>query len=573
MGKFGIVFKGALVRALFSLHAGVSVWLISKDNEIYLLMWLLFLLFIFFEGVFTTKVKKHGTWKWFSPTVCLFLLCSVPCLWKLELESFETRKDVFMDPNNTCNTSTFPLISLPPLFGFRVPVVSDLHLSLQDWTLVLHQTLLFMLILGRWLLPKGDLSRDQLSQLLLVQIGMAADILEFVTEGLKAEIMVYGIYTYVQVLIILTVWTWSLPQFTLSLTLTKSRKPRVAGTGSILREQPHVDHRGNFGVCHLFCGTEVWAILVTMTMQDLPFLGTRLYLIFNPEIPISIPFLFFTFKNALLTMLQLYRLSVILQEYRHQRMARVRVTPEHHPPSIIDLEDVEPVDEPQESLPKHPGPQQQPSTTPWFASRFLSGFVGPKLRQRKHVSIQTEQSLQIVASISSHWAVDVDDEGEYLYQYADTDAKPTAKARDARSPAPPNDARSPTPAGGVPKHPQYRRNPSRTFSETPRSPSPKCEVIIESPNEDKKDELTVIFNKKHDRGVKEEPNTARVASTEKRSETPRDVNPKAEGRYRVEDSVASVRGELVNDAINDIISDFEDWSGSDSQLQSRDDKS
>jgi len=38
---------------------------------------------------------------------------------------------------------------------------------------------LLFLILGRWMLPKGDLTHDQLSQLLLVYIGTAADIVEF----------------------------------------------------------------------------------------------------------------------------------------------------------------------------------------------------------------------------------------------------------------------------------------------------------------------------------------------------------------------------------------------------------
>ena len=38
---------------------------------------------------------------------------------------------------------------------------------------------MLILIIGRWLLPKGDLTREQLSQLLLVYIGTAADIIEF----------------------------------------------------------------------------------------------------------------------------------------------------------------------------------------------------------------------------------------------------------------------------------------------------------------------------------------------------------------------------------------------------------
>ena len=38
--------------------------------------------------------------------------------------------------------------------------------------------MLVVLVLGRWLLPKGKLTRDQFSQLMLVYLGMAADIAE-----------------------------------------------------------------------------------------------------------------------------------------------------------------------------------------------------------------------------------------------------------------------------------------------------------------------------------------------------------------------------------------------------------
>jgi len=49
----------------------------------------------------------------------------------------------------------------------------------RDWVRTLEQLLLLILILGRWMLPKGKLTHDQLSQLLLVYIGTAADIVEF----------------------------------------------------------------------------------------------------------------------------------------------------------------------------------------------------------------------------------------------------------------------------------------------------------------------------------------------------------------------------------------------------------
>jgi len=45
------------------------------------------------------------------------------------------------------------------------------------WTQIVEQTLLLVLIVGRWLLPVGKtMTRDQLSQLLLVYIGTAGNI-------------------------------------------------------------------------------------------------------------------------------------------------------------------------------------------------------------------------------------------------------------------------------------------------------------------------------------------------------------------------------------------------------------
>jgi len=57
--------------------------------------------------------------------------------------------------------------------------VIALKLTSVQLVRLLEQLLLLFLILGRWMLPKGDLTHDQLSQLLLVYIGTAADIVEF----------------------------------------------------------------------------------------------------------------------------------------------------------------------------------------------------------------------------------------------------------------------------------------------------------------------------------------------------------------------------------------------------------
>lgn len=56
----------------------------------------------------------------------------------------------------------------------------------NDWILALHQILLILLIVGKWLLPLGGgVTRDELSQLLLIFVGIAADILEFTCETLS----------------------------------------------------------------------------------------------------------------------------------------------------------------------------------------------------------------------------------------------------------------------------------------------------------------------------------------------------------------------------------------------------
>ena len=53
----------------------------------------------------------------------------------------------------------------------------------KEWILGLHMTQLILLIVGKWLLPiGGGVTRDELSQLLLLFVGTAADILEFTSE-------------------------------------------------------------------------------------------------------------------------------------------------------------------------------------------------------------------------------------------------------------------------------------------------------------------------------------------------------------------------------------------------------
>lgn len=63
------------------------------------------------------------------------------------------------------------------------------------WTQIVEQTLLLVLIIGRWLLPVGKtMTRDQLSQLLLVYIGTAGIIFGIVDVFVCIFILISGYY-------------------------------------------------------------------------------------------------------------------------------------------------------------------------------------------------------------------------------------------------------------------------------------------------------------------------------------------------------------------------------------------
>uniref|UniRef100_A0A915J433 Transmembrane protein 26 n=1 Tax=Romanomermis culicivorax TaxID=13658 RepID=A0A915J433_ROMCU len=91
------------------------------------------------------------------------------------------------------------------------------------WVQFLQQTMMLVLILGRWVLPRGDISRDHLSQILLVFLGMAADMVELFDTFKEQQVAPNMTLTT----LVLGVWSWSLIQFPLVLTGVQSKKSRL----------------------------------------------------------------------------------------------------------------------------------------------------------------------------------------------------------------------------------------------------------------------------------------------------------------------------------------------------------
>lgn len=224
-----------------------------------------------------------------------------------------------------------------------------------------EQVLVLVLIIGRWILPKGQISRDELSQLLLVYIGMAADIIETLDVLELAEVQ----SNHSLVLVILSLWSWSLLQFTIVMTAKKKRLTRAERL-QLLKQAERKERIFNRAIFKRFYGivgmatsnkrlaneslrclrshpdviipirpenevneeeelqpkcvcleSEVWAIVTTMLLQDGPFLILRLILIFHFQV-VSQFNIFFVCKNSLVLCLQTYRLIVLQVEKKNK---------------------------------------------------------------------------------------------------------------------------------------------------------------------------------------------------------------------------------------------------------------
>nr|XP_044993047.1 transmembrane protein 26 isoform X2 [Jaculus jaculus] len=220
-----VLIKALVPRLLFVLHSLVGVarvTLVLKNPQYWLLALLNLLLLL--ETVLTLKFKRGGGYRWFSPAIFLYLINIIPSLWLLEMyyrnQYCRTQSQM---SQNLSRKSDFnqTQMSHEHTFGMEIiemgrNLVTNLSSGCdQVWTLGLHETLLLVLILGRWLLPiGGTITRDQLSELLLIFVGTAADILEFATQTLNEKDVRSN---PVLVFAILGIWTWNMLQFPLDL--------------------------------------------------------------------------------------------------------------------------------------------------------------------------------------------------------------------------------------------------------------------------------------------------------------------------------------------------------------------
>ncbi|XP_063749786.1 transmembrane protein 26 [Eleginops maclovinus] len=309
-----------VTRSLFLLLSLMGVWRVVwvKDDGLYWLLTGLWLPLVV-EMILTLKRRRGKDYKWFSPAILLLLVSIIPSLWILELhhqenKSTDSRCERLDSTENI--KSIFKLQSLGAVqLKARAPMVTrrgagtdsrqaedeqrereGSSVCANDWILALHQILLILLIIGKWLLPAaGELTRDQLSQLLLIFVGTAADILEFTSETLtdikdSSPAMVY---------IILGVWTWSMLQFPLHL----------SGNTVMAASSDHSSEPAPSLLSHI--RTDIWSTVEALLIQDGPFLVVRLLVMIYFNV-VHQMLIFFAIKNLLVVMLNIYRLAVLI---------------------------------------------------------------------------------------------------------------------------------------------------------------------------------------------------------------------------------------------------------------------
>ncbi|KAK7070771.1 hypothetical protein SK128_022013 [Halocaridina rubra] len=256
-----------IARALFATHAFIAVWKLVDLKNGQPVYWYMVSLIMFqgFEAIVSICARNGEEMKWFCPSVFLYLVSVVPPIWLMELGLHDLRV-------NSTQTG-----SLAELGGIKL----DLALPIEQWVRVLEQVLLVMLLVGRWLLPKGELTREQLSQLLLAYMAMAADIIELF-ECFKEDIVTKNINL---IYAVLGIWSWSLLQFTLVLSATHAPKPRPSinyPPPEIIKielPKPRRDSDLSKPSCvyniDLYLNMDIIAILTTVILQDGPFLMLR----------------------------------------------------------------------------------------------------------------------------------------------------------------------------------------------------------------------------------------------------------------------------------------------------------
>jgi len=176
----------------------------------------------------------------------------------------------------------------------------------------LELSLLLLIIIGRWVLPKGVTSRSNLSQLLLVYMSIASDIVDLLTIFSEEQVLP----SQRMLLATLVVLSWSLLQFATNMSAA-GKNTRSTHLDSFRHTMKKRRRRRMFllyPMQRLFENDAWYLYELNLMSCSAAQLALRLVAVIKFEVR-SYSTLFFTCKNGIILFLQFYRLIAILTEH------------------------------------------------------------------------------------------------------------------------------------------------------------------------------------------------------------------------------------------------------------------
>ncbi len=175
----------------------------------------------------------------------------------------------------------------------------------------LELSLLLLIIVCRWILPKGVTSRSSLSQLLLVYMSIASDIVDLLTIFNEEQVL----HSQRMLVATLIVLSWSLLQFATN--MSAAGKSNRSFHLDSFRQATKKRHRRRMFILYpmqrLF-ENEAWYLYeINLMSCSATQLALRLVAVIKFDVR-SYSTLFFTCKNGIILFLQFYRLIAILTE-------------------------------------------------------------------------------------------------------------------------------------------------------------------------------------------------------------------------------------------------------------------
>lgn len=176
----------------------------------------------------------------------------------------------------------------------------------------LELSLLLLVIVGRWVLPKGITSRSNLSQLLLIYMSIASDIVDLLTIFNEEQVL----SSQRMLIATLVVLSWSLLQFATNMSAASKNNNRSANLDSfrqVLRKRRRRRIFLFYSMQILF-ENDAW-YLYELNLMSCSAIQLSLRLVAVIKFGVrSYSTLFFTCKNGIILFLQFYRLIAIVSE-------------------------------------------------------------------------------------------------------------------------------------------------------------------------------------------------------------------------------------------------------------------